>query len=107
MGVTMKSSVLDHAAVAAGVATLEKRKAQRQKDLNAPVCCFCGEKPVGYFDSDPAAYDEWCGSCTVTPDYQTYLGRKTERLLEKKRRDEAEAKAAGWKASEPAATSFD
>src|SRR6476620_7936002 len=50
-----------------------------------PVCCFCGVNPVGYFDSDPHVFNEWCGMCEIAPTeevYRKYLERRTARLVQ-------------------------
>jgi len=46
-----------------------------------PRCLFCDERPVGYFDSTPPQWDEWCGVCPVGVTYEQYLDRKVRRVL--------------------------
>jgi hypothetical protein len=46
-----------------------------------PRCLFCDQRPVGYFDSRPRHWDEWCGVCPVGITYEQYLERKVKRAL--------------------------
>lgn len=54
--------------------------------MPTPICCFCGVRHVGAWTGGkdvPPLFDEWCGQCSVTPaDYDDYLKRKTDRLLQ-------------------------
>ncbi len=44
----------------------EKRRARYA--FFAPLCMFCGEHRVGYWETTTAAdYDEWCGLCEIKP----------------------------------------
>lgn len=45
---------------------LTKRRAAYA--FHAPLCVFCAEHKVGFWDTATGAdYDEWCGQCTIKP----------------------------------------
>src|SRR4051794_5335864 len=58
---------------------LEKRRASYA--FKAPLCCHCGVRKVGYWETPTNAdYDQWCGECEIKPTERSLEAYRARRL---------------------------